>query len=287
MKKNYALLNINYGADLSEIKRAYRRAVHLYHPDANGGVGDPEKFKEVVKAYNHILKHYKTLGIKPVPKKKKTSVLFYEKLSGIFSGRQKEATGYARTSERKQRRTMRKDDFAVLDPLLLKLSFDELKLRFEESQNEYVVREAARALTHCFGAGAFPALRGRLPGATATVAEEILHCLGLIGDRESILILEKYLRHGEVKIACAAVRSLRNINQGLARALLDKIAREGRSMRHSIRHFFAFFGGAKMRGLLRSGAINRFEVDIARFLHIHTRQPMPVILRELGFVIAE
>ncbi|MBI5637189.1 MAG: DnaJ domain-containing protein [Nitrospinae bacterium] len=287
MKKNYALLNVNEGADLSEIKKAYRRSVHLYHPDANGGIGDPEKFKEVVKAYNHILKHYKSLGIKPVPQKKKASALIYEKLGSIFGNSRKEAAGYARNTDRKQRRTMRKDEFATLDPLLLKLSFDELKLRFEESQNEFVVREAARALTHCFGAGAFPLLRGHLPCAAVAVAEEILYCLGLIGDQESILILEKYVRHGEVKIACAAVRSLRNINQGLARTLLDKMAREGRSMKLSMRHFFNFFDGSRIRKLLRSGAINRFEMDIARFLQIHTRQPMPVILRELGFVIAE
>ncbi len=286
MKKNYALLNVNEGADLSEIKKAYRRAVHLYHPDANGGVGNPEKFKEVVKAYNHILNHYKSLGIKPVPQKKKTSTLIYEKLGNIF-GAKKEAAGYARTAERKPRRTMRKDEFAVLDPLLLKLPFDELKLRFEESQNEFVVREAARALTHCFGAGAFSLLRDRLPSATGGVAEEILHCLGLVGDQESILILEKYVRHTDVKIACAAVRSLRNINQGLARTLLDKMAQEGRSMKLSVLHFFHLFDGASLRKLLRSGVINRFEMDIARFLHIHTRQPMPVILRELGFVVAE
>ena len=286
MKKNYALLNVNEGADLNEIKKAYRRAVHLYHPDANGGVGDPEKFKEVVKAYNHILKHYKTLGIKPLPQKKKASTLIYEKLGNIFGGN-KEVAGYARSTERKQRRTMRKDEFAVLDPLLLKLSFDELKLRFEESQNEFVLRAAARALNHCFAAGAFSLLRDRLPSAPAPVAEEILYCLGLVGDQESILILEKYVRHGDVKIACAAVRSLRNINQGLARTLLDKMAREGRSMKTSVRHFFHLFDGTVLRKLLRSGAINRFEVDITRFLHVHTRQPMPVILRELGFVVAE
>ncbi len=286
MKKNYALLNVNEGADLNEIKKAYRRAVHLYHPDANGGVGNPEKFKEVVKAYNHILKHYKSLGIKPVPQKKKTSALIYEKLGNIF-GAKKEAAGYARASERKQRRTMRKDEFSVLDPMLLKLPFDELKLRFEESQNEFVVRQAARALTHCFGAGAFSLLRDRLPSARGPVAEEILHCLGLVGDQESILILEKYVRHADVKIACAAVRSLRNINQGLARTLLDKMAQEGRSMKLSVLHFFHLFDGASLRKLLRNGAINRFEMDIARFLHIHTRQPMPVILRELGFVVAD
>lgn len=286
MKKNYALLNVNEGSDLNEIKKAYRRAVHLYHPDANGGVGDPEKFKEVVKAYNLILKHYKSLGIKPVPQKKKSFVLFYEKLGNIFSGK-KVAAGYARKAERQQRRTMRKDEFAVLDPLLMKLSFDELKLRFEESQNEFVIREAARALTQGFGSGAFSLLRDRLPSATGAVAEEILHCLGLIGDQESILILEKYVRHGDVKIACAAVRSLRNINQGLARTLLDKMAREGRSVKVSLFHFFNFLDGAKVRQLLRTGVINRFEMDIARFLHIHTRQPMPVILRELGFAVAE
>lgn len=283
MKNHYSILNINDTADLNEIKKAYRKAVHLYHPDANGGVGDPEKFKEVVKAYNYILKNYKSIGIKPVKAKRKAHTVIYEKITGIFK-RTESATTYAKNQTPNVKRKTRKDEFANLDPAILKLPFDELKMRFTESENDFVRCQAARALTHLFGAGAIPLLKQELPTAKVAAGEEIILCLGLIGDRESILLLEQYLRHPEVKLSCAAVRALQTINQGYASILLEKIEREGRALGVSLFHFFDTI---RTRRLIRSGAIRRSEVHIARFLHIHTGQPVPLILRELGFVIPD
>lgn len=45
----YSILGLNKSATADEIKRAYRKLAHQYHPDKGGG--DAEKFKEVNEAY--------------------------------------------------------------------------------------------------------------------------------------------------------------------------------------------------------------------------------------------
>jgi len=45
----YATLGVERGSSPEEIKRAYRRLAHKYHPDKDGG--DEEKFKQVNAAY--------------------------------------------------------------------------------------------------------------------------------------------------------------------------------------------------------------------------------------------
>jgi len=50
MPKNYyEILGITKGADKEEIKKAFRKLAHKYHPDKKGG--DAEKFKEISEAY--------------------------------------------------------------------------------------------------------------------------------------------------------------------------------------------------------------------------------------------
>ena len=50
MKKDYyAILGVSKNATAEDIKKAYRRLAHLYHPDKQGG--DEAKFKEVNEAY--------------------------------------------------------------------------------------------------------------------------------------------------------------------------------------------------------------------------------------------
>lgn len=48
-KDLYEILGLNKSASADEIKRAYRKLAHQYHPDKGGG--NPEKFKEVNEAY--------------------------------------------------------------------------------------------------------------------------------------------------------------------------------------------------------------------------------------------
>ena len=50
MAKNYYdILGVSRGASEDEIKKAYRKLAHKYHPDKKGG--DEEKFKEINEAY--------------------------------------------------------------------------------------------------------------------------------------------------------------------------------------------------------------------------------------------
>jgi molecular chaperone DnaJ len=48
-KDYYDILGVNKGANDDEIKKAYRKLAHKYHPDKSGG--DAEKFKEINAAY--------------------------------------------------------------------------------------------------------------------------------------------------------------------------------------------------------------------------------------------
>lgn len=48
-KDYYDILGVSKGASQDEIKRAFRKKAHEYHPDKNGG--SPEKFKEANEAY--------------------------------------------------------------------------------------------------------------------------------------------------------------------------------------------------------------------------------------------
>jgi len=48
-KDHYKILGVNRGASKEEIKRAYRKLAHQYHPDKKGG--DEKKFKEINEAY--------------------------------------------------------------------------------------------------------------------------------------------------------------------------------------------------------------------------------------------
>lgn len=47
----YAMLGVSRGADIAEIKKAYRRLAKQYHPDSNPGEDTTEKFQEINRAY--------------------------------------------------------------------------------------------------------------------------------------------------------------------------------------------------------------------------------------------
>ena len=48
-KDYYNILGVSKGASQDEIRKAYRKLAHQYHPDKSGG--DEAKFKEINEAY--------------------------------------------------------------------------------------------------------------------------------------------------------------------------------------------------------------------------------------------
>ena len=258
---------------MSEVKRAYRKAVQKYHPDTNNGIGNTYKFKEVVKAYRTIQDHYKVLGIKPA---EPHGIFSFNIFAMLFRP--------SRPSAVKGLRKKRLYDHTYVDPVLMDLPLEELALRLTESSNDFVRKQGARAMAVVYGAEAISILGKELETAPADLAEEIIFSLGLIDHFESAKLLEKYMRHHNVKIACTAVNALANINRHYSRKPLKRIEREGRTLLQRIR---GMFDNKNLLQLVRDGLIEKSEFYIAQAIRRTTRESLPIILRELGWVLPE
>lgn len=51
----YIILGLSKGADLNQIKRAYRKIAKKYHPDMTPSEAESEKFLEVKEAYETLI----------------------------------------------------------------------------------------------------------------------------------------------------------------------------------------------------------------------------------------
>lgn len=279
MDRHYRNLNLAPGATLDEIKKAFRKAVRKYHPDMNGGHGNPYKFGEVIKAYNCLKKSKAATGVaieKPAGRGIKT---WLEKITTVLT-KQVRITVDVKKAETLKKRTRRQS--RQVDPLILRMSFEELRFRFTQSNNDYVKMQAARALAILFGAKSFFTLKKGLGNASLQVCEEIIYLFGIIGNEDAVRLLEVCARHPNVKVACCAVNALQHLNRGQALSVLKKLEKEGRALRTAISQYF---DTRKTRKLLQGWTMDDSEFYIARALRNQTRQPLPIILRELGWVI--
>ena len=279
MDRYYRTLNLAPGANLDEIKKAFRKAVRKHHPDMNGGYGNPYKFGEVIKAYN-ILKKSPTVPGVTIEKAAPRGIKVW--LVKITNALTKEVKLTARERNSGIIRKRKRRQSRQVDPLILRMSFEELRFRFTQSNNDYVKMQAARALAILFGAKSLFTLKKGLGNSSLQVCEEIIYLFGVIGNKNAIRLLEKCMRHPNVKIACCAVNALQHINRGPAQSLLNKLEKEGRGLRTAISQYF---DTRKARKLLQGWTMDDSEFYIARALRKQTRQPLPIILRELGWVI--
>ncbi|NLK63034.1 MAG: DnaJ domain-containing protein [Fusobacteria bacterium] len=74
MYNYYDILDIRKDATISEIRLAYKKAIHKYHPDLNKEKDTSEKFKLLVKAYNTLSNPIKRLEYDKAPNYFKNSV---------------------------------------------------------------------------------------------------------------------------------------------------------------------------------------------------------------------
>jgi len=142
--------------------------------------------------------------------------------------------------------------------------------------------QSARALAILFGSKSLFTLKKGLGNSSLQVCEEIIYLFGVIGNKNAVRLLEKCMRHPNIKIACSAVNALQQVDRKEALTLLKKLEKEGRALRTAISQFF---DTRKARKLLHGWTMDDSEFYIARALRKQTRQPLPIILRELGWVI--
>lgn len=57
MNNPYTILGLKYNASKEDVKKAYRKLAHIYHPDKS--TGDPKEFMEISEAYRIIMKEEK------------------------------------------------------------------------------------------------------------------------------------------------------------------------------------------------------------------------------------
>ncbi|MFQ5432015.1 MAG: DnaJ domain-containing protein [Nitrospinota bacterium] len=279
MNRYYRSLNLPPGASLDEIKKAFRKAVRMYHPDMNGGYGNLYKFNEVIRAYNYLKKSPDVTGVaikKPTERKIKAWLVKITKALTKEVNLTVKVKNAGALKKRKRRQSRR------VDPLILRMSFEELRFRFTQSNNDYVKMQSARALAILFGAKSLFTLKKGLGNASLQVCEEIIYLFGLIGNNEAVRLLEKCARHPNVKIACCAVNALQQVNREQAVTILNKLEKEGRAFRTAVSQYF---DTKKARKLLHGWTMDDSEFYIARALRNRTRQPLPIILRELGWLI--
>ncbi|MFC6997220.1 J domain-containing protein [Rufibacter roseus] len=64
LAESYQVLQVPFGADMAQIRQAYRKLVLQYHPDRNQQPGAHDMFLRVQAAYEYLQK-YQTLGTAP------------------------------------------------------------------------------------------------------------------------------------------------------------------------------------------------------------------------------
>lgn len=66
LAESYRVLQVPFGAEMPQIRQAYRRLVLQYHPDRNQQPGAQEMFLRVQAAYEY-LQRYQQTGVAPTP----------------------------------------------------------------------------------------------------------------------------------------------------------------------------------------------------------------------------
>lgn len=181
-KDYYAILGVAKNASTDDIKKAYRKLAHKYHPDVSKEAGAEEKFKEVAEAYQTLKNPekraaYDQLGnyqpgqnFRPPPDWQQqfgdTHFSFDDiDLSDLFAG-QRGGRFHARTPRRKM--SMPGEDYEVAVHVALEDAYRGTEVELNLSMPEYDKRGVLRRVPHVVKAripkGVTDGQRLRVPG---------------------------------------------------------------------------------------------------------------------------
>lgn len=186
---DWAVLGLKPGASLEEVKRAYHKLVKKYHPDVDRSPQAAEKFKRINQAYQNLIKKAKE-------KRKVSPPGLKDLLRGVL--------------------ILLKERIKT-DPLLAKLSSEEIVQRLKYSTNWHVKREAVKILLVRKDMKGFPEvlnlLRGKCPQDFVKWA---LRYVGEIGAPRALEVVRKYLKSRSLEVRKEAYRAMVRISPGEA-----------------------------------------------------------------------
>jgi hypothetical protein len=225
MNSYYEILNIRQNAALSEIKIAYKRCVHKYHPDINRDDNAAENFKLVMKAYkvltNPILRAEYDSQIKNSKNYIKDEIR--DKYTrergflGIFSKKDSFniLTGIIRAREEiKKKKFISREKSKIIvsfdEKQCLNMKFEEIKIRFLNSENCYVRANAAKLFPSIKGEDSFTVLIHGLKDSSYLVRQEVILSLGVMKEFRAVNFIINSINDSSLEVRVVAVSVLRN-----------------------------------------------------------------------------
>jgi len=245
----YQILEIRNDATISEIKLAYKKAVHKYHPDLNKEKDSAEKFKIVIKAYkvlsdpvkrldydknlrfeksNYFEYNDKNQNIKIQEEKEKKKIKFI--FSEIFNKKKLDEFFF---NIKKARADLRRKKFIEREKSKLestgKINFYEemnsveLVARLRSSNNAFVRANMAKLIGQKRDKNYVFDLVKALSDNSGAVRKEAAAALGIIKDYRALNFLVNNIYDYEDEVRQEVAKSLRNFEDTRAVSALLKM----------------------------------------------------------------
>ena len=267
------LLKVSKHDSIKRIKQSYRKAARLYHPDANPGAEDIDKFHAVVTAYNVLVEEKKkslrhTLAEPSRKKPQRSSIRV--KVNG--SGSAGRANGAGRVTVKPA------NGSSEVKPSGL-LTFDELAIRFDKAPNIWVRIEAAEAIFERFR-NRFEAFASeRLKNAPGRILVEIIRLLGRLGTDSALRTVASFLTSGDKDVCLAAFIALEKAGSR-GHDLLDRHLKTPPAVFY---HLAGFFRRNKLeRSVLRARLVSSKRTRRLNAVARRTGAPLRDILERAG-----
>ncbi len=254
MQTYYTILEISPDATISEIKLAYKKAVHKYHPDINKAHDSSEKFKMVIKAYKTLSNPIKrleydkvvmfekesilnfrkqkiNLKAKEKPKKEKKSIkfifneIFNKKRFDDFLYNIKKARGDLRRKKFIEREKNKMENKAKIN-FYEEMNNIELVARLRSSNNAFVRANTARLMGQKRDKKYVFDLVKALSDHSSAVRKEAATALGIIKDYRALNFLVNSIYDYEKNVRCEVAKALRNFEDARAVSALLKMLKD-------------------------------------------------------------
>ncbi|OQY10275.1 MAG: hypothetical protein B6I28_01340 [Fusobacteriia bacterium 4572_132] len=254
-KNLYEIFGIRQNATISEIKQAYKRNIHKYHPDISKDPDSADKFKEIIRAYKIINnpqkrfeydqklklckvngsqgKEKRTINIRSKLKDQKSKFGFFVK----NTINKKYLTNYfiklkLRRFEKKKEKFIKREILKIEikndENFVMYNNLDDMQImaRLKNKNNHYVRLNAVKIIAFKKEKKYFFDLIKLLSDNSGIVRKEVVKTLGIIKDYRAINFLVNIIYDYEEMVRCEVAKVFRNFEDTRAVAALLNLLKD-------------------------------------------------------------